>query len=67
MSILGGADGPTSIFLAGKLQAGRLNLSGLLLVVLLLLPNILYAFRFRGKGQAGENSVPHFGAALSRL
>lgn len=59
MSILGGADGPTSIFLAGKLQAGWLNLSGLLFVVLLLLPNILYAFRFRGKGQAGEKGAAH--------
>lgn len=43
LSILGGADGPTSIFLAGKLGMNWLNIFGLIFVVLLLIPNIIYA------------------------
>ncbi len=46
-SVIGGADGPTSIFLAGKLGCNWINFFGLIIVVLLLLPNILYAFYFR--------------------
>lgn len=50
MGIIGGADGPTAVFLAGKLQMGWLNLMGLIFVVLLLIPNVIYAIRFRGTG-----------------
>lgn len=48
MGIIGGSDGPTAVFLAGKLQMGWLNLTGFIFVVLLLIPNIVYAIRFRG-------------------
>lgn len=43
ITIIGGSDGPTSIFLAGKAGANWLNLFGLILVVFLLIPNIIYA------------------------
>lgn len=45
MSIIGGSDGPTSVFVAGKLGMSWLNGFGLILVVLLLIPNIIYAVR----------------------
>lgn len=45
MAIIGGADGPTSVFLSGT--PGWLNLFGLILVALLLLPNLLYALKSR--------------------
>lgn len=47
-SIIGGADGPTSIFLAGKLGGGWINILGLCIVVAILVPNIIYAIKFRG-------------------
>ena len=45
ISIIGGADGPTSVFLAGKLGIDWINIYGLILVVLLLIPNIIYAVK----------------------
>lgn len=47
MSIIGGADGPTAIFLAGKTGISWLNTFGLILVVLLLIPNIIYAIKVK--------------------
>lgn len=41
ISIIGGADGPTSIFILD--QPSWLNIFGLIIVVLLLVPNIIYA------------------------
>lgn len=46
---IGGADGPTSVFVAWKMEPDWINIFGLIIVVLLLLPNILYAIRFRGQ------------------
>lgn len=50
-SVIGGADGPTSIFLAGKIgDMGIFNwfsVFGLIIVVLMLIPNIIYAVKFR--------------------
>ena len=43
ISIIGGADGPTSVFVAGKLGMNWLSTFGLVLVILLLIPNIIYA------------------------
>lgn len=49
VTIIGGADGPTSIFLSGKLGGGWLNTFGLILVVLLLIPNIIYAVKIKNQ------------------
>lgn len=46
-SIIGGADGPTSVFIAGKIGAGWFNTYGLVFLILLLIPNIVYAFKIR--------------------
>ena len=46
MTIIGGADGPTSIFITSNM--GWLNWFGLIIIVLMMIPNILYALRHRG-------------------
>ena len=50
---IGGADGPTAVFLAGKLGIGWLNIFGLIIIILILIPNIIYAFT-KGKGQKNK-------------
>ena len=47
MSIIGGSDGPTAVFIAGKLGMDWLNVFGLILVIFLLIPNIVYAIKFK--------------------
>ena len=45
-SIIGGADGPTSIFVAGQIGSGWFNGYGLIFLILLLIPNIVYAVKY---------------------
>lgn len=45
ISVIGSADGPTSIFLAGELGMGWISLMGLILVGLLLLPNMIFTVK----------------------
>ena len=47
MSIIGRSDGPTAVFIAGKLGMDWLNVFGLILVILLLIPNMVYAIKFK--------------------
>ena len=54
-SVTGGADGPTSIFMAGEKGPDWINLFGLFLVVLLLIPNVIYAFKFREQENKCKN------------
>lgn len=56
-SYIGGADGPTSVFLAGKLGMSWLNVFGLILVVLLLIPNIIYAVKCRDVENLCKNKL----------
>ena len=51
-SVIGGADGPTSVYLAGNF--GWLNGAGLIIIILLLIPNIIYALK--GRNPAGRYS-----------
>lgn len=44
-SIIGGADGPTSVFIAGRIGCGWFNTYGLFFIILLLIPNIVYAVK----------------------
>lgn len=48
IGFIGGADGPTAIFVTGE-PAGIFWRQGLIIVVLLLIPNILYALRHRNE------------------
>ena len=57
ISIIGGSDGPTSIFLAGKVGFSWINTFGLVMVVLLLIPNIIYGFKFRNVNNQCRNSA----------
>lgn len=45
ISLIGGADGPTSIFLGGRIGISWINIFGLIIVILLLVPNIIYAIK----------------------
>ncbi len=55
--IIGQADGPTSVFLAGKLGGGWINLFGLCIVIAILIPNIVYAIKFKGAENKCTNKV----------
>ena len=57
MAIIGGADGPTSIFLAGELSMGWLNVFGLIMVILLMIPNIVYAVKYRNQSNKCTNKL----------
>lgn len=45
ISVIGSADGPTTIFLAGELGMSWISLMGLIIVALLLLPNIIFTVK----------------------
>ena len=47
VGIIGGADGPTAIFVTSS--PGWINFFGLVIVVLMLIPNIIYAIKHRGE------------------
>lgn len=55
ISIIGGADGPTSIFIAGKLGLSWINIFGLVFVILLLIPNIVYAVKVKNQENKCKN------------
>lgn len=61
IGIIGGADGPTAVFITGKTGTNWFNLFGLILVLLLLLPNILYAIK------ADHRQTPNPGRFLNVL
>ena len=54
---IGGADGSTSVFLAGKLGVSWLNVFGLIFVILLLIPNIIYAVKYHDVENLCKNKV----------
>lgn len=56
-SIIGGADGPTSVFLAGKFEMGWLNVFGLIIILLIMVPNIFYGVKFKGVKNKCENKA----------
>lgn len=56
ISIIEGADGPTSVFLAGNLGMNWLNLFGLIFIVLLMIPNIIYALKIKGQKNKCTNN-----------
>ena len=54
---IGGADGPTSIFIAGQVGGNWLNVFGLIIVILILIPNIIYAIKFKDIKNECTNKV----------
>ena len=57
---IGGADGPTSVFIAGQTGENWINIFGFIVIILMLLPNLIYAFYYRGQ----ENKVVNKGMNL---
>ena len=55
LSLIGGSDGPTSIFLAGKINFGWMNVFGLIIIVLFLIPNIIYKFKVKNYQKLNTN------------
>lgn len=55
ISIMCGADGPTAVFLADKPGLGWMNLFGLAFVILLLIPNIIYAIKIKDQENKCQN------------
>ncbi len=55
--VIGGADGPTSVFLAGKLGGNWINVFGICIVIAILIPNIIYAIKFRGAENKCTNKL----------
>lgn len=66
-TMIGSADGPTSIFLAGKMGMGWINIHGLLIIILLLLPNIIYACYFKNVENKCESRVINLMEQIGRF
>ena len=49
IGIIGSADGPTAIFVSGQMGISWLNIWGLIIVALLLIPNIIYAVKQKNR------------------
>lgn len=56
-SYIGGADGPTTMIVAAKMGANWLNVLGLIQVVLILIPNIIYTLKFKNVKNTCTNRV----------
>ena len=55
--MIGGADGPTSVFIAGELgNTSWLSIFGLIIVALILIPNIIYAIAVKGQKNKCKNT-----------
>ena len=58
VSIIGGADGHASVFLAGELGTKSIiNIFGLIIVLLILVPNIIYAIRVKDQENKCQNKI----------
>lgn len=66
ISIIGGADGPTSIFLAETTGPDWFNILGFVIVILMLLPNIIFALKHRGMENKCKNKVMNFIEQIGR-
>lgn len=70
-NVIGGADGPTSVFVVDKFNFGWINIFGLAIVILMLLPNIIYAVKFRNVvnkcNSKAMNIIEQIGRYLSMI
>ena len=66
IAIIGGADGPTTIFLAGELGMGWINVFGLIFVVILLIPNIIYAIKVKDQKNRCTNKIMNIVEQIGR-
>lgn len=66
-SMIGGSDGPTAVFIAGKLEPSWINLFGLVIVIFMLVPNIVYAIKYRGREKLCKNKVMNILEQIGRF
>ena len=66
IGIIGGADGPTTMIVAAQVGANWLNVLGLVQVVLILIPNIIYALKFKNQKNACTNKVMNLMEQIGR-
>ncbi len=64
MTIIGGADGPTQIYIASS--TGWLNWFGLILVILILLPNMIWAIKNRDAENKCKNRMMNIFEQIGR-
>ena len=57
LGVIGGADGPTAILVADQIGFDWINILGIMIVVLMLIPNIIYAIKFHGQTNRRGNKV----------
>lgn len=55
LGVIGGADGPTAILVSSVSDFDWINIFGIIIVVLMLIPNIIYAVKFRGQTKKCNN------------
>lgn len=56
--VIGSADGPTAILVAEQVGFDWINILGIIVVILMLIPNIIYAVKFRGQhDKCGNKAV----------
>lgn len=65
-TIIGGSDGPTSVFIVGKVGPDWINIGGLIIVILMLMPNIIYAIKNRNEVNKCENKVMNIVEQIGR-
>ena len=63
---MNGADGPVTTFFAGTLNMGWINLFGLIIVVLMLIPNIIYAIKAKGSKNKCDNRIANIAEQIGR-
>ena len=66
IAIIGGADGPTIVFLAGELGMSWINVFGLIFVVLLLIPNSIYAIKVKDLQNKCTNKIMNIVEQIGR-
>ena len=61
------SDGPTAVFFAGTLEPSWLNLFGAVIVILVLVPNIIYATKYRERKNLCENKAMNIVEQIGRF
>lgn len=65
--IIGGGEGPTSILLTESLDGGWFKTFGLVIMILLMIPNIIFAIKSRGQENKCTNKVMNIIEQIGRF
>lgn len=66
LTIIGGTDGPISIFVERDISLGWLNIFGLIIVILMMVPNIIYAKKFKNQENKCKNKFMNLMEQIGR-